>query len=148
MSSLSIGEVAARAGIATSAIRYYEDAGVLPEPERVNGRRRYDRDVLKRLAVVRMAQEAGFTVAEIATLLNGVDPDTPAAARWRALAERKIVDIDGQIARAQLMRRVLDQSLRCDCLTLDECAELGWSTSDECHAVSRSGGEAPWDSGS
>ena len=142
MSGLSIGEVATRAGIATSAIRYYEDAGVLPEPERVNGRRRYSRDVLKRLAVVRMAQEAGFTVAEIATLLNGFDPDTTAATRWRAFAERKIVAIDGQIARAQIMRAVLDQSLRCDCLTLDDCAELGWSTNDGCHAVSRSGAGA------
>jgi len=124
--NLSIGEIAARAGIATSAIRYYEDAGVLPQPERANGRRRYAPDVLTRLAVVRMAQEAGFTVAEIATLLNGFDPDTTAAARWRALAERKITEIDAQIARAQVMRRVLDQSLRCDCLTLDQCAGIGW----------------------
>lgn len=129
MGRLSIGEVAAKAGIATSAIRYYEDVGVLPAAERVNGRRRYSPEVLTRLAVVRMAQDAGFTVAEIATLLNGFDPDTPAAARWRALAGRKVVEIDAQIARAQLMRRVLDQSLRCDCLTLAECAELGWGAS-------------------
>jgi len=131
VSSLSIGEVAARAGIAPSAIRYYEEAGVLTTPERVNGRRRYRPDVLTRLAVVRMAQEAGFTVAEIATLLNGFDPDTTAAARWHALAARKIVEIDAQIARAQVMRRVLDQSLHCDCLTLDECAGLGWTSEVE-----------------
>ncbi len=128
MGSLSIGAVAARAGIATSAIRYYEEVGVLPAAERANGRRRYSPDVLTRLAVVRMAQEAGFTVAEIATLLNGFDPDTTAAARWRALAARKVIEIDAQIARAQLMRRVLDQSLRCDCLTLDECAGIGWES--------------------
>ena len=128
MGNLSIGDVAARAGIRPSAIRYYESIGVLPEPQRVNGQRRYAPDVVTRLAVVKMAQEAGFTVAEIATLFNGFEAGTAASARRRALAERKVAEIDALIARAETMRRVLGESLRCDCLTLDQCGVIGWSS--------------------
>ena len=130
MSSLTIGDVAAKAGVRPSAIRYYESIGVLPEPRRVNGRRRYSPDGLMRLAVVKMAQEAGFTVAEIQTLFHGFEPGTAASARWRALAERKVAEIDALIARAETMRRVLDASLRCNCLTLDECAVVGWPSTE------------------
>jgi MerR family redox-sensitive transcriptional activator SoxR len=128
MTNLSIGEVAARAGIRPSAIRYYESIGVLPEPRRIGGQRRYEPAVLTRLAVVRMAQEAGFTVAEIVTLFHGFEPGTAASDRWRALAERKVAEIEAQIARAETMRRVLGESLRCNCLTLDECGVTGWES--------------------
>jgi MerR family transcriptional regulator, redox-sensitive transcriptional activator SoxR len=127
MSNLTIGEVAAKAHIRPSAIRYYESIGVLPDPRRVNGQRRYSPDVLTQLAVIHMAQEAGFTISEIETLLHGFEPGTAASERWRTLAERKIGEIDALIARAEHMRRVLDQSLRCDCLTLDECTVTGWA---------------------
>ena len=130
MGTVRIGEMARRAGVRPSAIRYYERVGVLPEPERENGQRRYSADALTRLTVIGMAQEAGFTVAEIVTLFHGFEPGTPAAARWRELAEGKIGEIDAQIARVQLMRRVLDQSLQCECLTLDECAVMGWDSAD------------------
>jgi MerR family redox-sensitive transcriptional activator SoxR len=76
MEEFSIGEVAKRAGIRASAIRYYESAGVLPAPQRVNGHRRYDSEVLDRLAVIQIAQQAGFTVAEIRTLFNGFTRET------------------------------------------------------------------------
>ncbi len=69
---LTIGEVARRAGVRTSALRYYEEVGVLPPPERKSGQRRYDETVLARLAVVRLAQELGFTVAEIRALGRGL----------------------------------------------------------------------------
>src|SRR5215203_3264259 len=78
---MSIGQVARRAGVKPSALRYYEGVGLLPPPERANGRRRYDgevlRKVLDRLAVVRVAQQAGFTISEIRTLLDGFSEDTP-----------------------------------------------------------------------
>jgi MerR family redox-sensitive transcriptional activator SoxR len=128
MSELTIGEVARNAGIRPSAIRYYEEIGILPEAERVGGQRRYGIAILDRLKVIQMAQEAGFTIAEIRTLFDEFDPCTPASERWRALSVRKINEIDALIARAGLMRRVLQESLRCDCLTLDECAGLGWKT--------------------
>ena len=87
MSSLSIGEVAAKVGVQPSTLRYYERAGVLPEPERVSGRRRYSQDVLKRLAIIQLAQQSGFTLAEIRTLFEGIGPDTSPSELWKALAE-------------------------------------------------------------
>src|SRR6266581_570342 len=123
MEALTIGEVAQRAGIRASAIRYYESVNVLPVPQRINGRRRYDSRVFERLAVIQMAQQAGFTVAEIRTLFNGFTTETPASARWEALAQQKLVEVDALIRRAQAMKRVLEEELlRCRCLTLDECA--------------------------
>ncbi len=134
LASLSIGEVARRAGLRPSAIRYYESVGVLPEPSRVNGRRRYGPAVLTRLTIVRMAQDAGFTVAEIRTLCHGFPDETAASVRWRELAERKIAEVDVLIARAQQVRRVLEESLCCGCLTLDDCAVVGWSETGEMSA--------------
>jgi MerR family transcriptional regulator, redox-sensitive transcriptional activator SoxR len=124
MEELTIGEVAERAGIRASALRYYESVEVLPAPPRVNGRRRYDSRVFNRLAVIQMAQQAGFTVAEIRTLFNGFAPETTASARWEVLARQKLVEVDALLLRAQTMKRILEeQLLRCRCLTLDECAQ-------------------------
>jgi len=123
MEEVSIGDIAKRAGIRASAIRYYESVEVLPAPQRVNGRRRYDSHVLERLAVIQIAQQAGFTVAEMRTLFNGFTPETPASARWEALAQQKLAEVDEMIRHAQAMKRVLEEELlRCRCLTLDECA--------------------------
>jgi len=120
--NLSIGAVAQQAGVQPSAIRYYERVGLLVPPPRVSGRRRYDAGVLRQLAVIGVAQQAGFTIAEIKTLLHGFDAGTSAAARWRALAERKLPEIEALIARAHEMKWLIDASLRCGCLTLEECA--------------------------
>ena len=70
---LAIGEVAARAGMSTSRIRYYEGRGVLPEPERTAGQRRYSEDVFRRLAIIDAAQRVGFTLEEIRNLLGSRD---------------------------------------------------------------------------
>jgi MerR family transcriptional regulator, redox-sensitive transcriptional activator SoxR len=123
MKELTIGEVAKQAGIRASAIRYYESVEVLPAPRRINGRRLYDSSVLDRLAIIQMAQQAGFTVSEIRTLFNGFTPETPASARWEVLARQKLTEVDALILRAQAMKRVLEEELlRCRCLTIDECA--------------------------
>src|SRR5215216_6297212 len=108
MEELAIGEVARRAGIRPSALRYYESIGLLPAPKRVSGRRRYDESTVQMLKVVRLAQHAGFTVAEIQTLLHGFEPDTPPAVRWRPLARQKLRELDALIERAQQMKRVLE----------------------------------------
>lgn len=118
----TISEVARQAGVRPSAIRYYESVGLLPPPARVNGRRRYDADAVQRLAIIAWAQRMGFTIAEIGTLLHGFGADTPAWARWQALATGKLPEIDALIAQAQGMKRLLEESLRCECLTLDDCA--------------------------
>jgi MerR family redox-sensitive transcriptional activator SoxR len=128
MPSLTIGTIARRAGVTASALRFYEQEGLLPAPPRVGGQRRYEPDVLQRLAVIRMAQEAGFTIAEIRTLFSGFPEDAPASDRWRDLARHKIPEVDAMIRRMQAVREVLEESLRCDCLTLDACADLGWGS--------------------
>ena len=121
-SSLSIGEVARRTGLRTSAIRYYESVGLLPPAERISGRRRYDSDVFPRLALIDLAQRAGFTVAEIRKLLHGFARRTPPGVRWRELAGRKLEEIEGRIKEAQAMKRVLTRLLDCECPTFKDCA--------------------------
>jgi len=122
MEELTIGEVARRAGIRPSALRYYESIGLLPAAKRVGGRRRYGADTVQMLKVVRLAQHAGFRVAEIQTLLHGFAPDTPPAARWQPLARQKLRELDGLIERAQQMKRLLETGLNCGCLRLEDCA--------------------------
>ena len=124
MAHLTIGEVSRQAGLRPSALRYYEDVGLLPPPTRVGGQRRYDATILERLAVIRLAQSAGFTVAETRTFLHGFAPDTPPPDRWRALAAAKLPEVEALIARARGMQEILEAGLRCECLTLVACARL------------------------
>jgi MerR family transcriptional regulator, redox-sensitive transcriptional activator SoxR len=127
--SMSIGEVARTAGVRPSALRYYEGVGLLPPPERENGRRRYDgevlRKVLDRLAVVRVAQQAGFTISEIGTLLDEFSEDTPPSERWRLLAEEKLPEVEALVERALGMKDLLERGLRCECLRLEDCPLVG-----------------------
>lgn len=119
---LSIGEVARRAGIRTSAIRYYEGAGLLPGPRRRSGQRRYDPGILDRLALIQFAQQAGFTIGEIRTLFEGFGEGTPMSLRWQTLAWEKLAEVDALMDRAQRMRTLLDQALACGCLRVEDCA--------------------------
>jgi MerR family transcriptional regulator, redox-sensitive transcriptional activator SoxR len=134
MGSMSIGEVAQRAGVRPSTLRYYESIGVLPTPERENGRRRYDgevlREVLDRLAVVRVAQQAGFTISEIRMLLDGFSENTPPSERWRVLAREKLPEVEALVERALGMKNLLERGLRCECLSLEDCALVGRGASD------------------
>ena len=117
---LSIGEVARRAGVRPSALRFYEAAGLLDPPARRGGQRRYSPMVLQRLAVIELGQRAGFTIAEIRELLAGTAADA-ASERWRALAQRKLPEVRALIQRAKEMERWLEEGLRCDCLRLEDC---------------------------
>lgn len=119
---LSIGEVARRVGIRTSALRYYEEAGILPKPTRVNGQRRYDASVVRRVDVLRFAQQAGFTLDEIKTLFHGFGTDTPLSARWRSLARKKLGELDELAQRIARMRRALELSLECGCVRVEDCS--------------------------
>jgi len=121
---LTIGEVARRAGVRVSAIRYYEEAGLLEEPERVGGKRRYDEEVLRRLALIGGAKRAGFTLGEVRTLLHGFPAGTGAAQRWQALASGKLVEVEEAIAQLRETRELLEEALRCECASLEECARL------------------------
>src|SRR6476469_10012112 len=99
--TLTITAVAHRAGLRASAIRYYESVGLLPVAHRVSGRRRYDPDILPRLALIAAAQQMGFTIAEIGILMHGFTSDTAASVRWQTLAARKLVEVEALIARAE-----------------------------------------------
>jgi MerR family redox-sensitive transcriptional activator SoxR len=118
---MTIGEVASRAEVRPSAIRYYEQIGVLGQPPRVGGKRRYTADVLRRLTIIDVAQRAGFSLAEVAELLAAADGHGPAHASVRSLAERKLPAIDTLIERAQAVRRWLEIASACECTTLDVC---------------------------
>ena len=111
--ALLIGELAERAGLAPSAIRYYESIGLLPEPYRVSGQRRYGDDTLKRLAFIAAAQQAGFTLREIAELSDGFDVS--------ALAQRKLPEVKAELKLARDRKRWLDAASDCDCSSPEEC---------------------------
>lgn len=116
---LAIGDVAKRAGMSASRIRYYECRGLLPEPERAAGKRRYTEDVLRRLAIIDAAQRVGFTLEEIRDLLGS--RDQPAHERLRQLAVLKLPELDDLIARATSVRRVLKICSKCNCESIDVC---------------------------
>jgi MerR family redox-sensitive transcriptional activator SoxR len=123
MDELAIGDVARRVGMRPSALRFYEEVGLLTPSRRVNGRRRYDEGAVQMLRIVQLAQQAGFSMAEIRTLLHGFAPETPPAARWRPLAERKVRELDTLIEQAQRMKAILASGLNCGCLRLEDCAK-------------------------
>ena len=117
---MRIGDVAGKAGVHTSQIRYYEEIGLLPAPERVSGQRRYDETVLRRLSVIDVAQRAGLSLDEIRELVDhGNDPMSD---RLRALAEHRLPEIDALIERAQRVRIWLQDATRCGCQRIDDCA--------------------------
>jgi MerR family redox-sensitive transcriptional activator SoxR len=119
---LSIGEVAERTGVAASALRYYEREGLIPKADRQGGKRVYGEDILDRLALIAVAKAAGFTVAEIQTLLSGFARRTPPGQRWRKLAETKLAELETRSAELERMKRVLLAVTRCKCPTLEECS--------------------------
>ena len=117
---MRIGDVAARAGVATSQIRYYEGIGLLPPAERVSGQRRYGQAVLRRLSVIDVAQRAGLSLDEIRQLVDhGNDPMSD---RLRAVAEHRLPEIDALIERATRVRAWLQAATTCRCDRIDDCA--------------------------
>jgi MerR family redox-sensitive transcriptional activator SoxR len=127
--ALTVGQAARQAGLRPSAIRFYEAAGLLPPPERRAGsQRRYDPAIFQWLAVIRVAQQAGFTIGEIRELFTGVAEGAAPSAQWRALAERKLPEVRALILRAQEMERWLQEGLRCDCLDLAACRVMDQAT--------------------
>ena len=121
--NLAISDVARVFGLRTSAIRYYEQIGILPPAMRKNGQRRYDNSALFRLAVVQRARETGFTLEEIRELFFGFPPGTPPPKRWHQLSQRKIAELRNRMKRLKLMETLLKRVEDCRCDALDECGE-------------------------
>ena len=118
---LTIGEVARKAGVATSSIRYYESIGLLPAPARLHGQRRYGTDVLGRLAFIAVAQNAGFKLTEINDLLHGVDGADGMAGQMRSLSSRKLEEVNALLERTKAMKGWLEVAKDCGCQSPDEC---------------------------
>lgn len=118
---LGIGELARLTGKRPSAIRYYEQIGLLPQPVRKDGRRQYDHGVLRTLVVIDAGQRAGLALGEIKALLAAAAGDGEAASRLRELADRKLPQIRALIERSQLVRDWLECAARCECPDLDHC---------------------------
>jgi len=120
-SELTIGEVARRAGVATSSIRYYERIALLPEPERVGGQRRYTTDVLGKLGFIGVAQSAGFKLAEIKELIEGVDSAGGMGEQIRVLSTRKLDEVEALLERTKAMKGWLEVARECGCASPSEC---------------------------
>lgn len=120
-SPLAIGDVARRSGLAPSAIRYYEAAGLLDAPPRVGGKRRYPAGVLDQLGVVEAARQAGFRIAEIRELMAGVRAGARASEQWKTLARRKLPEVEAALRQTQAVRDLLVASLDCACGADQEC---------------------------
>jgi len=118
---LSIGEVAEKSGTSASALRYYEQIGLLHPPRRINGKRVYEEGILGRLDTIKLAQSAGFQIQEIKQLLDGFDSQVAPSERWKRMALRKQEELETQIRRMNRMKTILANSVDCDCLSWEEC---------------------------
>ena len=112
------GELARRAGVSASALRYYEELGLLPPPARISGQRRYDESAARIVAAILLYSDAGFTLAEQKTLMAG-RASTPGDRRQ--LMRRKLAELDEQIARAQAVREAISHGLRCPHEDITQC---------------------------
>jgi MerR family redox-sensitive transcriptional activator SoxR len=118
---LTISQVARQVGVRTSTLRYYEEIGLLAAPHRVSGQRRYDPNVLQRLAVIQTAQQAGFTLEEIRILFNDILPSSSPTPRWRDLVERKLDELNTMLLHVQSMKTLLEDVMNCGDPQLADC---------------------------
>ena len=119
---LTVGEVAARSGFATSAVRFYERTGLLHATRTSGGQRRFERSALRRLAFVRAGRNIGLTLDEVRAALDSLpDGRTPTRADWTRLSRQWRVRLDGEIAALEALRDGLDSCIGCGCLSLQRC---------------------------
>jgi DNA-binding transcriptional MerR regulator len=114
---LAIGEVADRTGVATSALRYWEEIGLLPAPDRVSGQRRYPPSAVEHVGLILLLREVGFTLSEVKALVGA----RTSGGDWRALQRGKLAELDRQIARMQAARTAIAHGLACPHDNVFEC---------------------------
>ena len=120
--TLTIGEVAGRAGVATSTLRFYEAEGLIESERSTGNQRRYHRSVLRRIAVIRVAQSLGITLAEVKQQLAGLpDGQNPDRAAWADMSDSWRGDLDARIDRLVALRDDLSGCIGCGCLSVDTC---------------------------
>jgi MerR family redox-sensitive transcriptional activator SoxR len=119
---LSVGELARRSGVAVSALHFYEAKGLIASQRNAGNQRRYPRETLRRVAVIKVAQRVGIPLAEIAGALSALPQGrNPTAADWAGLSARWREDLDQRIAKLQMLRDQLDGCIGCGCLSLEAC---------------------------
>jgi MerR family transcriptional regulator, redox-sensitive transcriptional activator SoxR len=119
---LTIGEVARRSGVAASALRFYEQRGLITSERAGSGHRRYPRSVLRRVAFIVFAQRIGLTLDEIGTELAKLPPDrAPTRRDWSRLSSRWSARIDERIAELHRLKAGLTECIGCGCLSLERC---------------------------
>ncbi len=120
---LSIGDIAARTGLAVSAIRYYEEQGLIAPWRNAAGRRRFQRADIRRLSFVMVAQQFGFTLPQIRIELDRLPRHrAPTKADWTRISQTFRTELDTRIARLERLRDTLDGCIGCGCLSLESCA--------------------------
>lgn len=121
-SELTVGELARRAGVAVSALHFYEAEGLIRSRRTAGNQRRYPRGVLRRIAIIKVAQRAGVPLREIAEVLGSLPGDRPpTAADWARMSRRWKDDLDGRIAQLTALRDQLQDCIGCGCLSLSDC---------------------------
>ena len=119
---LSVGQLAARSGVAVTALHFYETKGLIHSTRNAGNQRRYPRSMLRRVAVIKMAQRLGIALADIAKALDSLPNDhVPTAEDWRRLSARWREDLNRRIDELTLLRDQLDCCIGCGCLSLKEC---------------------------
>lgn len=120
---LTVSEVVRRSGFAASALRFYEDQGLIRASRSAGGQRRYDRGVLRRLAFIRAASNIGLSLAEIREELDLLpSARTPTKADWQRISRHWRTRLDDRIAALERLRDGLDACIGCGCLSLKRCA--------------------------
>jgi MerR family transcriptional regulator, redox-sensitive transcriptional activator SoxR len=123
MAGLSIGQLALKADLNASTLRYYESVGLLPSPDRKNGQRRYDEGLLDRINFIKVAQQTGFKIQEIIVLLEGFEAGNSLSGRWEQMAKQKRSVLEERKKQINAMIKILDNGLNCKCITWSECLE-------------------------
>lgn len=120
---LPIGHIARRTGLAVSAIRFYEEKGLIRATRTASGQRRFARADIRRLSFIRIAQSLGFTLPQIREVLAGLpDGRTPNARDWARISQHFRATLDARIATLEKLRDDLDGCIGCGCLSLDKCS--------------------------
>lgn len=119
---LSVGEVAARSGVAVSALHFYESKGLIKSRRSSGNQRRYARDVLRRVAIIKVAQRLGITLDSIKDAFSALPEErTPTAADWNRMSSKWRADLEQRIASLLQLRDSLSDCIGCGCLSLERC---------------------------
>jgi len=122
---MQIGEVAKKANIAASTLRYYEEIGLIKAPHRINGRRDYGEDIFVVIKIIKWAQALNFSLEEIRTLLHGAGSDGQFRHQRRQLTRQKLLEVEQMIEHFENVRLKLKEGIACTCTSLESCQQLG-----------------------